>query len=289
LGFWSFMSMSKIVGGAAALVAALAVGVATHDARETTAARAELAATVRQAAELQQQLDGLEARLAATERRAQSADADATQLLKAIQATAPTFELPPGDATCLAFVIDSSGSMRDPNTSRLWAATLVAVDEMLAAHPKATHLMAFDSSGRFMLGGAKEWLRRTPQNVERIKEAIWSYPEDSISNPVPGIYLAMRALPKAGSNAQLHVCVIGDEFNTTEQQPLVLQRLEQLNPPDARGRRRATISTLQLPTTIRFDGGRDKVNMGNTGIRFQMLMTEVAKQHGGTYRLLPDL
>jgi hypothetical protein len=61
-----------------------------------------------------------------------------------------------------------------------------------------------------------------------------------------------------------------------------LRRLQEINTPDAGGKRRATISAVQLPTTMRANGGP----MGNTGLRFQALMTEVAQQHAGNYKLL---
>ena len=108
--------------------------------------------------------------------------------------------------------------------------------------------------------------------------------QETASSPVPGIYRAMRDLPAAGKGAaRLHVCVIGDEF--INQAEPVLRRLDELNPADASGSRRATISAVQLPTTVRYSGP----TMGNTGLKFQALMKEVTKQHGGTYELLPPL
>jgi hypothetical protein len=98
----------------------------------------------------------------------------------------------------------------------------------------------------------------------------------------------MRDAPPPGkSGARLHVCVIGDEFNSADKEEVALRRLAEINPPDASGNRRATISAVQLPTTIRYTGPAPG-SMGNTGRRFQALMQEVARQHAGSFQLLGD-
>lgn len=265
---------------AVAIVAS--VSVATMQTRAEQAARSELAALAREQRTGESRAREFERRIAAAEQRLQAADADAAQLLKAVQEAAPRFAFPTGSAVCLAFVIDTSGSMRNPNDGKLWSAVDLAIEQALAAQPDARFVMGFNADGRMMFGGESGWLPLNADTRAAIAQALRSYDQDSISNPVPGIYRAMRELPPSGATgARLHVCVIGDEF--IDQEAPVFRRLNELNVADATGRRAATISAIQLPTTIRYTAGK----MGNTGLKFQSLMSEVAKLHGGRYTLLP--
>jgi RNA polymerase sigma factor (sigma-70 family) len=282
-GAGSVMSIGKIILAAAALVAVLGIGLATHQARAMRVSRADLVATENDATQLRTKLRGLEDAIAAAEQRAQSADGDARQLLRAIQDASPTIPFPAGDANCLAFVIDTSGSMRSPKDGKLWPAVWAAISETLAANRDVNHVIALDANGRIIFAGAKEWMAVNTENVSRLERALAAYDQDTQSSPVPGIYRAMRVLPPQHGASRLRVCVIGDELNSGDQIESVLTRLDELNPAGANGRRAASISAIQLPTTIRYAEG-----MGNTGVRFQTLMTEVTRQHGGTFKLLPQ-
>ena len=275
-----------LAGGLLA-IAALALGVTVSQGRSARAAQAELAALRAPRPDMEASLRELERRLAAAEQRAQAADADAGQLLKAVQDAAPKIGFPAGDAVCVAFVIDTSGSMRDPRHGGLWPAAVQAVRETLAAHPDAKFIMGFDADGRIMFSGESGWLPVNAETLSAVEQAMKSYGQDSISNPVPGIYRAMRELPPPGkSGARLHVTVIGDEFIDREEP--VMRRLAEVNPPGLDGKRRATISAVQLPTTVRYTPTRDdQGKMGNTGLKFQALMSEVSRQHGGAFKLLP--
>jgi hypothetical protein len=187
--------------------------------------------------------------------------------------------------THVAFVIDTSGSMRDPTTNQLWTAAQAMARELIASHPEVQFLALFDASGRPMIPG-EGWLPRNADTVRKITATIATYNEDSPSNPMPGVLRALRSLPPpSDATAQPHICVIGDEINSSDQPAAMLNTLEVHNPADRSGHRRVSISAVQLPTTIRYSGG----GMGNTGVRFQELMTEVAIRHGGTYTLLRDL
>jgi hypothetical protein len=219
------------------------------------------------------------------EQKAQAANVEATQWLKAIQDVYPVLNLPAGDVACLAFVIDTSGSMRDPQTKRLWGSVLDSIGAVLAAHPEVQFLQGFDAAGGIIFSSRNEWLPRTPEILKTIEQALSSYDRDTASDPIPGIHRALRGLPSGGQTVgSLHLCVIGDELNSTDPTESILRRLDQLNPSDVTGNRRATISVIQLPTMVRAAGG----SMASTGARFQTVMAEVAGHHGGTFKLLPE-
>jgi RNA polymerase sigma factor (sigma-70 family) len=279
-GVWSASKVAVIV--ASVIVTATALVFTLGQARAEKAARAELIASASEQQMLAVRVRDLQEKHAIAEQRARAADGDATELLKAIQEASPKIGFPGGDAVAVAFVIDTSGSMRNPKKGQLWSGVFDAIKDVLAAHREATFVTLYDGDGRPMFG-RRGWLAINSETLAAIEQVLGGYQQDTVSNPVPGIYNAMReAPPPLATGPRLHVCVIGDEFNSAEKEEVALRRLQEINTADAGGKRRATISAVQLPTTMRANGGP----MGNTGLRFQALMTEVAQQHAGNYKLL---
>ncbi|MEO6569851.1 MAG: sigma-70 family RNA polymerase sigma factor [Opitutaceae bacterium] len=282
VGALGFASATKFAA-VAIVLAALSVGFTSKHPRATQVMRGEIATMLTQQDDLQRRLKSAEVRLASTEERTRIADAENGKLLKEIREMSPgTTPPPPGGAGGVAFVIDTSGSMRDFTTQKLWPVVLASIGSTLSTFPEARYFIVFDADGRNVLGGQSEWLSRTPEALRQVEQALANYEVFSESNPVPGISNVLRVLPSQRREAgPLHVCVIGDEFTSDIES--VLRRLNDLNPADAEGNRRATISAIQLPTTSRLGG-----TMAATGVKFQAAMTEVAKAHGGTFTLLPD-
>jgi hypothetical protein len=129
-----------------------------------------------------------------------------------------------------------------------------------------------------------------------------------VSNPVPGVKAALQALD-AGRDplSRLHIFVLGDELNSQDHSDLLLAQIDELNPADAMGRRRVTISALGFPTwQVLASRARVEANAvpatgptaapeaagsvatlraapPRTFVRFNRLMTEVATRHGGTF------
>lgn len=191
--------------------------------------------------------------------------------------------------THLAFVVDTSGSMRDPNTGGLWPAVLNAIEATLASQPQLAGVQLLDGDGRFILGrrgtGLAGWQPNTPETIENIRRVLRQSNQDTVSNPIPGIANALRFLRDQDvPNFHMGVYVLGDEFNSRDPGSAVLDRLATLNPADAEGRRPITISAIGFPTTI-----RTQFSMGNTGLRFANLMRAVTSEHGGAFIALPDL
>lgn len=187
----------------------------------------------------------------------------------------------------IAIVIDTSGSMRDPNHGGLWPIVIRKIEEVLDAYPALEGLQLLDGDGRFILGrrgtGSDAWFTDTPDLREQIKRTMRRYNQDSISNPVPGILNAMRYLyDRENPNMKMCVFVFGDEFIETADP--VIRRLEELNPADENGQRPIVINAVGFPTTIRYT-----FSMGNTGIKFANLMRTVTYLHGGAFIALQDL
>ena len=195
--------------------------------------------------------------------------------------------LPIGN-TYIAIVIDTSGSMRDPNSGGLWPIAIRKIDELLDSYPQLEGLQILDADGRFILGprrgtGTEAWLKDSPELRENIKRQLRRYDQDTISNPVPGVYNAMRFLyDKENANMKMAIYVFGDEFVETADP--VIRRLDELNPADENGERKVVINAIGFPTTIRYT-----FSMGQTGVKFANLMRTITYQHGGAFIALQDL
>ncbi len=195
----------------------------------------------------------------------------------------------PVGSNFLAFVVDTSGSMRDPNFGGLWPVVIRTIETVLDAYPNVQGIQLIDGDGRFILGrrgsGTAGWLPDSPQTREAIKRTLRRYDQDTVSNPVPGIYNAMRFLyDKENAGMRMGIFVFGDEFNSPQSADEVIRRLDELNPANDQGVRAVTINAVGFPTTIRY-----QFSMGNTGLRFANLMRTVTYLHGGAFIALQDL
>jgi hypothetical protein len=192
----------------------------------------------------------------------------------------------PAESNFVAFVIDSSGSMRDANTERIWPIVLKKFDEVLDAYPQLEGFQFLDADGRYIMGNRnadQRWLPDSKANREAIKRALHEYDIFSNSNPVPGIVRALRnLLDKENPQMRMTIFILGDEFTGTAD--AVLRRLDELNPKEEDGTRRVIISAIGFPTAVRMG-----FSMGNTGVKYANLMREVTYQHGGAFIALTEI
>src|SRR3954466_9968784 len=189
----------------------------------------------------------------------------------------------------IAFVIDTSGSMRDPNHGGLWPIAIRTVETVLDSYPSLEGIQLLDGDGRFILqgrgSGGRSWVSDSPEMRQQIKARLRRYDQDTVSNPVPGIYNAIRFLyDKENAAMRMGIFCFGDEFNSSDSADQVIRRLEELNPADSEGNRRIVINAVGFPTTIRY-----QFSMGNTGLRFANLLRTVTYLRGGAFIALQDL
>ncbi|HVZ64691.1 MAG TPA: hypothetical protein VG936_08985 [Lacunisphaera sp.] len=191
----------------------------------------------------------------------------------------------PATSNYVAFIIDSSGSMRDPSTEQIWRIVLRKFEEVLDSYPKVDGVQFLDADGRFILGNRvdERWLPDTPETRSAIKQALLRYQEYSNSNPVPGIVRALRTLhDKENEKMKMTIFVLGDEFTGTAD--AVVRRLDELNPKDKDGKRSVVINAILFPTSIKMG-----FSMGNTGVKLSNLMRIVTYEHGGAFIALEDI
>ncbi len=189
----------------------------------------------------------------------------------------------------IAIIVDTSGSMRDPNHGGLLPIVIRTIDTVLDSYPDIKGVQLIDGDGRFVLGrrgtGTAAWLSDTREVRETMKRTLRRYEQDTVSNPVPGIYNAMRYLfDRENPEMRMGIFVFGDEFNSSDAADVVLRRLEELNPADDEGKRKVVINAVGFPTTIRY-----QFSMFNTGLRFANLMRTVTYLHGGAFIALQDI
>lgn len=192
--------------------------------------------------------------------------------------------LPVANINYVAFVIDCSGSMRDPVTDQLWSIAVRKMQEVLEIYPKLQGFQFIDADGRFILGG-RRWIEDSPGARQDAIRTVRRYSADNNSNPVPGILQAMtRLYDPSDEQMKMGIYIFGDEFATGDSAESALSRIDKLNPADANGNRKVVINAIGFPTTINY-----QFSMGNTGLRFGNLMRELCYEHGGAFIALQDL
>jgi hypothetical protein len=239
-------------------------------------------------------LDDLERQLQYEKKGQQAMLVDIDELKRDIAARQkkPAMQLPavkpapiglPVGSNYICFVIDTSGSMRDPRTDGLWGIAIRKIDEVLDSYPSVDGIQVLDADGRFVLGGRSGWLPDNPETRDSIKRTLRHYNAETISSPVPGILRALTTLYEPDNpNMKLAIFDFGDEFIDVADP--VIKRLDQLNPPDENGHRKVVINAIGFPTTIQY-----QFSMGNTGLKFANLMRTVCYEHGGAFIALQDL
>ena len=232
---------------------------------------------------LQQEFDIKQAQLGID----QKAHAEANRILQSFKhENLPPIGLP-SDATHVAFIIDTSGSMRNQLTNnQLHRGVINQIGKLLDSLPAVKKIQFLDSSGNYMLRNRKGiWLNDTPGLRRQALKNVLYYQTLSISDPEPGIRKAFRDLkPQVPSSDHMSLYVIGDDFRGSTQSFLV--KLDRLNPKHPGTEKRAvSISGIGFPTTK--DQFQIGALRGNT--RFANIMREIAEAHNGVLILRPGI
>jgi len=280
---------------AAQLAALMKLNASKEDLEKTNARVATLAVDARLRNDsMHALLDELQAQLQHEKKGQEALLVDLDELKKEIAARQkkPDIVLPnvkpapigvPAGSNYICFVVDTSGSMRDPNTGQLWSIAFRKFEDVLDSYPTVEGVQILDGDGRFILGKEGQWLPDSPEVRDAIKRELRRYDIFSQSNPTNGILRALRVLPDPrNEKMKMGVYLFGDEFTGTADP--VIRQIDQLNPADANGDRKVVINAVLFPTTIRYE-----FSMGNTGLKLANLMREVCYQNGGAMIALQDL
>ncbi len=233
-------------------------------------------------ADLQQEYESKKANLSTAEQAA----AEAKRLLESFKhEDLPPIGLP-AEATHVAFVIDTSGSMRNQLTKQLHYGVIDQIEEILDSLPEVQSIQFIDTSGNYMLRGrAGIWLPDTQGLRRQALQQILRYPILSESDPTRGLRRSIIDLkPGLRGDESMSLYVVGDDFRGSTQSLLInLDRLNPRNP--ATGKRAVSISAIGFPTLINpFQIGAPQ---GNT--RYANIMREIAEAHDGVLILKPRI
>ena len=231
---------------------------------------------------LQQEFESLEATLSTTEQAA----ATAKRLLQSFKhEDLPPIGLP-AESTHVAFVIDTSGSMRNQMTGQLHYGVVEQIRALLESLPEVRSIQFLDTSGNYMLGSRRGfWLPDTSGLREQALRQILTYPIASVSDPERGLRSAIRDLkPSLKADDYMGIYVVGDDFRGSTQSLLI--QLDRMNPRNqSTGKRPVSISAIGFPTLINpFQIG---ATQGNT--RYAHIMREIAEAHDGVLILKPSI
>jgi len=184
----------------------------------------------------------------------------------------------PVDSEYIIFIVDTSGSMQ----RFAWPLVRRKMEEVLDAYPQVRGLQIMNDEGVYMFSRyAGKWIPDTPARRRAILDRLRSWNAFSNSSPVEGIEAAIRTFWSADRKISLYV--FGDEF-TGDSIDEVVETVDRLNRPDARGERKVRIHAIGFPTIF------SQAMFGeNTGVRFATLMRVLCERNGGAFVALNDL
>jgi hypothetical protein len=256
---------------------------------ESTTTREERGRILSQIQELESELADLQQEYASREANlsiGQQAAARANRLLEDFAfEDLPPIGLP-AEATHVAFVIDTSGSMRNQLSRQLHFAVVEQIRELLDSLPEVDNIQFLDTSGNYMLSGRRGfWLPDTPGLRQQALQQILRYPILSVSDPEPGLRRAMRDLrPALQPGDRMSLYMLGDDFRGSTQSFLI--QLNRLNPRDpTTGQRPVSISAIGFPTLV----NPFQIGAAQGNARYANIMREIAEAHDGVLILKPDI
>jgi hypothetical protein len=177
----------------------------------------------------------------------------------------------PVDSEYIIFVIDTSGSMQNYS----WPKVMQKVAETLAVYPKVKGIQILNDMGGYMFSQyASRWIPDSLNRRKIILERLRGWRAFSNSSPVEGIEAAIRTFHSW--DKEISIYVFGDEF-TGKSAQAVLDRIAQLNRPDARGRRMVRVHA------VGFSIDTNDREFQRTSRRFASLMRRLCAENGGTF------
>lgn len=173
----------------------------------------------------------------------------------------------PVDSEYIIFIIDTSGSMKT-----IWSRVLREMEHILEIHPEVKGFQVLNDNGFYALSGYKgKWIPDSRSRRRAILKRLYDWNSASNSSPVEGLEKSLHQY--AHKATSLSIYIFGDDYSGSSFDR-VLQTINRINRSASTGKRQAKIHAVGF------------LSDHTTG-RFPVLMTEVARQNGGTFLALP--
>ena len=179
----------------------------------------------------------------------------------------------PVDSEYIAFVVDTSGSMR-----QIWDYVLEEITNVLSIYPSVRGFQILNDQGHYLYGGnERRWIPDSPVNrrgaLDRMRSWLWL--PYSASNPAPGIAAAVRDL--YDKDRKMAVFVFGDDYAGSDFDGF-LNRVD-----------RSVASARAGHGTFRIHAiGFSNEGVAGSPLNFGMLMRELTRRHEGAFLALPE-
>jgi len=174
----------------------------------------------------------------------------------------------PVDSDYVIFIVDTSGSMQD-----IWPRVLREMEKVLDIHPTVKGFQIMNDNGAHLIRSYRgKWIPDTPRRRKSVLGAMRNWGGLSNSSPVEGLEVALKTYAKPGE--KISVYIFGDDY-TGSSYDAVIQTLAKLNSDKISGKRLAKVHAIGFLS-------------GHGGRRFEVLMREVTRRHGGTCVALPQ-
>lgn len=225
-----------------------------------TAAEAQLGKKQAEAANLQKESSGLQI------------TKETLQRASITPATAETRDEEVGgipvDSDYVIFIVDTSGSMQD-----IWPRVLREMENVLDIHPAVKGFQIMNDNGAHLIRSYRgKWIPDTPRRRKSVLGAMRNWGGLSNSSPVEGLEVALKTYAKPGEKVSVYI--FGDDY-TGSSYDAVIQTLAKLNTDKISGKPLAKVHAIGFLS-------------GHGGGRFEILMREVTRRHGGTFVALPQ-
>lgn len=178
----------------------------------------------------------------------------------------------PVDSRYVAFVVDTSGSMRQ----YAWDRVQRQIRETLDAYPTVEGIQVLSDEGEYLFGPDRgEWIRDTPARREQIIDAVQDWSAFSNSSPREGILEAIDTLYVA--DAAVAIYVLGDDLARGSVNE-TLDAIADRNRVPATGARKVRVHSVAFPVYHEVTDGQLL-----TAANYASLMRELSQRNGGSF------
>ncbi len=179
----------------------------------------------------------------------------------------------PVDSEYIAFVVDTSGSMRV-----IWDAVIAEITSVLSLYPQVRGFQILNDQGHYLYGGnQRRWIPDSPANRRRALDRMrgWRWVPYSASNPAPGIATAVGDL--YDEQRKMAIFVFGDDY-AGDDFDTFLNRID-----------RSVASARTTEGSFRIHAiGFSNEGISDSPLNFGVLMRELTRRHGGAFLALPE-